>query len=118
MSTMGNGTNIFRFQGGFEGERDVIEVLSCETTRTDQDGWLSFEVDEEPKAWFDAQMLGGSGLCGRGLRPKVVETGELPKNETEEEEEKKSGAGKVGGFRSGWVATALGILGLFVVIVL
>lgn len=96
-----------------------MEVLSCEGTRTEE-GWLSFEVDERPKVWFDAALLEGSGLCGRALRPKVVngDGNDTPKNEGDEKEKKKSGAANVDGFRSGLVVTGLGVVGAFALFML
>lgn len=62
------------FAKGFDNNTEVVEVIDCKTSTTDAAGNLVFAVDGKPKAWFRADKLDGSGLCGRSGSASVSKT--------------------------------------------
>jgi alpha-amylase len=111
-----NTRTTFSLAGAFKGNTEVVEVIKCTTSKTNNDGHLDFQLDGEPKAWYTANNLEGSGLCGRSLGTKAPPTNAGNPNEAPKDEKKKNGGERVHASQLAVMAGVLSVAGFAAVI--
>ncbi|KAL3461602.1 glycoside hydrolase superfamily [Aspergillus heterothallicus] len=72
--------------GAFAPETEAVEILTCKRVTADKEGKITVEMDEgEPRVFFPAKKMAGSGLCGSKERKGLLSScpgGKRKGNET------------------------------------